>query len=1602
MSEEITNNKEYKLSFNGQEYTLTDKTLDALQQSADNYAERYLKKADRENYKTYAKSVIDNIRNGNPIGLTPGNVQKNIFGHYKGTREKTIFDNQFLKILGIGLNQSTGTSTTSTERTTSSNSTIDALNKELQKKIDEQKNKFNLYQFLKDSHYITDATLNNVSATFKDKSDEYLLGIIKEAIQNQAKKTGKSVVNSITLENVEQEARNVGIPVDQVQGFLSINKQKSQGSNQYQLPEDYTLAEGGDQFDNYFLVTDKSNRRQVITRDSNGHWTTVANPGANSTLLNYNQLVARGANKPILYTDGKGDWQIGIYGQDGFNEHDNYALNKLYTANQFKMFDYKGNQILIKDNEGNASSIDIPNLTNYTGKQSGKVYDLSPHFEGKLGDKHLLITDESTIDLFKNFNDTYAILVDANGNSQAVKLSLEQDGKVSLTYNNGQTTQKENLGFLNPNASVSDFSWTQNGGSNNKVQSYANAIFGNRQNDTIKYNVTNTEPLGVSEIFDNTGVRRDRGLFGSRWLDWESGDVPVNWILNDDQSVNSAKISQLANQVIKDGNEKKVYGFTQRYAVFVYNVIKEHYKGNINEFFKDANLEGNSNKQELFLKNLYKLLSGNITADIEKNKKGGVLKYQLGGISTNMNQSTIENLIALQSQRDALKQEQLERQKQIKNQPGRIGDATADARELDVHDYTQLASSGLSALSMTGGLVGVAAQSAATVIDLINDATNDRVSSGEMWKNLGLNLAFTCMSLIPGLSSLKLANAAGKGVKIATKAGKAVKNIEKAGNITEETKAAVNLLTKGLDSAKDVLKNKGLVEKGLQHIGSVTKGAANLVGKAATVYGVTSGVSSGINAIKDLSDGKGVSINDAESIIFGIAASKNIFRGIDNLALKRITKRAAQTEAKELSKKINFGGKEIDFKFKAGASKEDIKNTLKTKAAEEVEILQKQIDNLPVHVRGKGKLKQRVYDNQEEYNALSEQLEKMRKASNGEGLDDVVKDILDFKTKAKSGYQQLITSSKNRWDEWTNPYSEGRVLKSEEELEKLGIGVLERRGLNLAKKYGFAQEASLKGGFNTNDVLQRISQASKYNFNNPNKTTRAFAEGFLYKSGGKLDTLRKVVKFGEGGETTKLYHTKEYADAALLNMQDKQNYKVIEVDAPSDPKNKVYKIVKKETPGDSSEQIVPNTSGTTEGSGGTNGSNGGNNGDNGGNGAGNTGNTNEKKEPIAINSNIFLDAFQPEEPEKQEKSIDLYPLLSGTSYFNNLIGNTAAFKDKMSAVKPVYKVPVYKYNQTENGFDEQNAALNEIAQGRRQAEEENKSSDQAFNNANMLAYIANELNAKNKFAARSAAIEEQTRKVQDENEYNNRLMSKQVKEANDLMDQNVAELRANIRSQYDQSNAKNFDNWFRENAQHFYSQANRNWEYEKQNALNEYNTDYESKNRIAQTAYQTSYDNAEKAYKTALENIEKLDKTDAEKNSFKEQAEATFNKEIKAITRTFEDAIIKNKEEYIRKASSINKPPLPGEYTFTYTPRFSRSDSDAQTFILSQKKGGTLTFIEKRELERMKQAYRKLQKDAELVHKSVKESNKQINNVLSALEKERLLLMHKYYEIGNK
>lgn len=400
------------------------------------------------------------------------------------------------------------------------------------------------------------------------------------------------------------------------------------------------------------------------------------------------------------------------------------------------------------------------------------------------------------------------------------------------------------------------------------------------------------------------------------------------------------------------------------------------------------------------------------------------------------------------------------------SQDGRVSDIgnnfsdTADAVTL-----------GLDALSLAGGALGVGAGLASTGVQFVSDLSRDGLH-GETLKNLGINLGFTALALIPGMGAAKMAKGALKTAKIAKAATEGIKDASKAIKILETAATAskdlekaekARFLLKGLDVAKDVVKDEKVVNN---IFGKIAKGAANTkfvptvvkgIGYGSMAMGAQYTIPSIGNAIDDIQDGglSNVKLSDLRNIVGGAGAVKSVYHIGKNQMIKRGTEPISAETSLPRKVKVKGGLNDVEeVKGKYSNSDEalsKIKESYKTKLNETT----KQISDLEDK-----KTISSSKDIDDQLEALKKEKDRIEAAVNNVVIDS------KFKNKYESLKQNQKESFEKTKDEF-NPYGKARKLK---ELDD-DASWWQKRAVKTAKSAGYTEAGY---GMTQNELLSKL------------------------------------------------------------------------------------------------------------------------------------------------------------------------------------------------------------------------------------------------------------------------------------------------------------------------------------------------------------------------------------------------------------------------------------------------------------------------------------------------------------------------------------------------
>ena len=429
---------------------------------------------------------------------------------------------------------------------------------------------------------------------------------------------------------------------------------------------------------------------------------------------------------------------------------------------------------------------------------------------------------------------------------------------------------------------------------------------------TIKLNSS-----GSSQAIGNNGKVYDLGVIGENFGNNSEINTTYNTSLGSYSDLNSNIENRLRSRVT--GFENKL--------VTKDNINDFLYQVNRQNFTNDLSVEEAKNLSNLVKKyysqykptlsqqsivNIQKALSklDTTTTDIKTNKqfyksrgttssfkKGGVLKYQVGG---------------------GVKAKISDKVKPLEktNNPN-LGYGSARLSDLNTStfsDNADMISTGLDALSLAGGAVGVGAGLASTLVQAVGDSNRSGFLSSDMLKNLGINLGFTALAFIPGASAAKIGKIAKTASKLknATKfikdTEKAVKVLSKVENLSDDAKKAL----KAVDMAKKVVAD---AEKGKDITKFINKVTLNPITKTAATAARVGfsglGISTGIDSAKNIiEDGGNARISDIRGLVAGFAGARAATGMVKNSLIRKGTElktpiNKVQTEIAEDTSKLS-------------------------------------------------------------------------------------------------------------------------------------------------------------------------------------------------------------------------------------------------------------------------------------------------------------------------------------------------------------------------------------------------------------------------------------------------------------------------------------------------------------------------------------------------------------------------------------------------------------------------------------------------------------------------------------------------------------------------
>lgn len=430
---------------------------------------------------------------------------------------------------------------------------------------------------------------------------------------------------------------------------------------------------------------------------------------------------------------------------------------------------------------------------------------------------------------------------------------------------------------------------------------------------TIKLNTT-----GSSQAIGINGTVYDLGVIGDNLGNTSGINTTYNTSLGDYSDVDSNIEERLRGRVV---------GFENR-LVNKNNISDFLYQVNRQNFTKDLSAEEAKNLSNLVKKyytqykpslsqqsiiNIQRALSKFDTSisDIKTNKqfyesrnsatssfkKGGIIKYQVGGGIKSAVSDKIKPL--------------------AKTTNPNLGYGSARISDLNTStfsDNADMVATGLDALSLAGGAVGVGAGLASTLVQAVGDSNRSGFLSNDMLNNLGINLGFTALAFIPGASAAKIgkiaktANKLNNATKFIKDTEKAVKILSKVENLSDDAKKAL----KAVDMAKKVITDAEKGKDVTKFINKVTlnpfvKGAATTARVGFSGLGISSGIESAKNIIEDKGNAR---ISDIRGLVAGFAGARAATGMVKNSLIRKGTElktpiNKVQTEIAEDASKLS-------------------------------------------------------------------------------------------------------------------------------------------------------------------------------------------------------------------------------------------------------------------------------------------------------------------------------------------------------------------------------------------------------------------------------------------------------------------------------------------------------------------------------------------------------------------------------------------------------------------------------------------------------------------------------------------------------------------------
>lgn len=338
-------------------------------------------------------------------------------------------------------------------------------------------------------------------------------------------------------------------------------------------------------------------------------------------------------------------------------------------------------------------------------------------------------------------------------------------------------------------------------------------------------------------------------------------------------------------------------------------------------------------------------------------------------------------------------------------------------------DYLDATALGGDVVSLGGTVAGIGGGLTSTFATLGSDILRGH-GLGETLGNVGMNLGFTALSLIPGAASAKLgargAKYAAKATKLGLEAERAEKLLKAATKVVKEGKEGKELIhaKKIIEAAENVAKVTPKVEKyGVSTLKNIVKKPVEAIVKASPLvktglvgYGLVNAGTAVRQTAYDVEHGGwgNVSLQDARGLVHGALALK----GLRNVAIEHAgTTRSGGNVIQEATKEIKLKNVPEGIESKIIIPKNAKPEVIKSKINEHFD---KVINTKNTELETLRANKTPTIEQTSKMESLTKELESLKKGKSEAVVDKSIKErIRNISGKNNKDYKEVSSKTRN-------------------------------------------------------------------------------------------------------------------------------------------------------------------------------------------------------------------------------------------------------------------------------------------------------------------------------------------------------------------------------------------------------------------------------------------------------------------------------------------------------------------------------------------------------------------------------------------------------------